>query len=285
MRTSSVSRPKAIDIRDRGSDGVGKTALVTGASSGIGRAMADLLAAKGFDVVLVARRKERLVGIAQELNENWGVTGIPLVADLADPSAPTDIVAELEASGIHVDFLVNNAGYSQRGRYDSFSWEDHEKRVRVMGTSTLELTHRVLPGMVEREWGRIINVSSISALFPCAPTEAIYSATKAMVQKFTESIAAEYAGSGIRCTVSIPGFTATEIFEVEGGGFEGIKDNPAYRAMMMSPATVARQAYDAVMSGKPQIVHGVHHKVMGVLLHNTPLPFGRWLVKALLERA
>ncbi len=259
--------------------------MVTGASSGIGRAMAELLAAKGFDVILVARRQERLAAISKELKERRQVDAMPLVADLANPATPSDIVAKVAASGRRVDFLVNNAGYSQRGRYNTFSWDDHAKRLQVMGTSTLELTHRFLPGMVERGWGRIINVSSLSALFPCAPTEAMYSATKAMVQRFTESVDAEFCALGVRCTTSIPGFTDTEIFEAGEGGFEGVKDNAVFRAMMMSPATVARQAYSAVMSGRPQVIHGFRHILLGFLLQHTPLRFARWLCKAMLARA
>lgn len=277
--------PKNICQSDRGTEGLGKTALVTGASSGIGRAMAELLAAKGFDVILIARRQERLAAIARELKQRWNVEAVPLVADLADPSAPSDISAEVAARGLHVDFLVNNAGYSQRGRYDQYSWNDHEKRLRVMGISTLELTHRFLPGMLEQHWGRIINVSSISALFPCAPTEAVYSGTKAMVQRFTESIDAEFNAFGIRCTASLPGFTDTEIFDAAEGGFDGVKENRVFQAMMMNPVTVARQAYAAVMSGQPQVIHGSAHRLMGFLLQHTPLPLGRKLCKAMLARA
>jgi hypothetical protein len=267
---------KTIDERDRGSEGAGRTALVTGASSGIGRAMAELLAAKGFDVVLVARRHDRLVSIAQELAQRWGRTGHPLVADLARASSPERIVTELETSGTTIDFLVNNAGYSQLGRYDAHSWEDHERRLRVLGIATLELTHRLLPGMVDRGWGRIVNVGSIAGLFSGTPQDAVYGVTKAMVQRFSESIDAEFRTAGIRCTASIPGFTDTEIFETTGFA-DHVARNPVYRAALMSPATVARQAYDAVMSGRPLVIHGAHHRALATVLLHTPLPLRRRL--------
>jgi short-subunit dehydrogenase len=264
-------------------DGTGKTALVTGASSGIGRSMSELLAAKGFAVILVARRRERLVAISEELAQRWGVDAQPLVADLASPDAPAQIVAALEASGRSVDFLVNNAGYSQIGRYDKFSWGDHERRLRVMGIATLELTHRLLEGMVERRWGRIVNVASIAGLFSGTPQDAVYGASKAMVQRFSESIDAEFRGLGIRCTVSIPGFTDTEIFQTSGFA-DHISRNPLYRAALMSPATVARQTYEAVMSGQPSVVHGRHHRALTFVLLHSPLPLRRGLSNALAGR-
>jgi short-subunit dehydrogenase len=276
-------RAAAIDERDRGTDGTDKTALVTGASSGIGRSMAELLAAKGFAVILVARRRERLVAISEDLAQRWGVEAQPLVADLASADAPAQIVAALEASGHSVDLLVNNAGYSRIGRYDTFDWADHERRLRVMGVATLELTHRLLAGMVERQWGRIVNVASIAGLFSATPQDAVYGATKAMVQRFSESIDAEFRECGVRCTVSIPGFTETEIFQTSGFA-DHVARNPLYRAALMSPATVARQAYAAVMSGHPMVIHGRHHRALALVLLHAPLPLRRGLSNALAGR-
>ncbi|MGW6730167.1 SDR family NAD(P)-dependent oxidoreductase [Nocardia sp. NPDC055029] len=257
-------------------DGAGKTALVTGASSGIGRAMSELLASKGFDVVLVARREPRLIELAAEIEQRWGRTGYPVRCDLSDPSAPADLVDVLKSRGITVDFLVNNAGYSQFGRYDSFDWATHEQRLRVLGIATLELTHRLLPPMVERGWGRIINVSSIGAMGNSTPQDAIYGCAKTMVLRFSESIDAEFRHAGIRCTASVPGFTDTEIYDTSNiSSF--VHGNPVFRAALMRPATVASQAYNAVMSGKPTVVHGLHHRVMAAILLHAPLPIRRWM--------
>jgi short-subunit dehydrogenase len=275
-------RGAAIDERDRATDGVNRIALVTGASSGIGRSIAELLAAKGFAVVLVARRRERLEAISTELTERWGVDARPLVADLARPEAPAEIAAELEASGRAVDFLVNNAGYGQPGRYDSVAWADHEHRLRVMGIAPLELTHRLLPGMVTRRWGRIVNVASIASLFSGTPQDAVYGASKALVQRFSEGIDAEFRELGIRCTASLPGFTDTEIFETSG--LTAWARNPVYRAALMSPATVARQAYDAVMSGRPLLVHGRHHRALALVLLHSPPAVRRGLSHAMASR-
>jgi uncharacterized protein len=284
MRIKPRSQGRPIDEHDRATDGEGRTALVTGASSGIGRCMAELLAAKGFDVVLVARRADLLNSLAAELKERWDRSGYPLVADLSRAEAPADIAAELDANGHRIDFLVNNAGTAQKGRFDDFGWQEHESRIRVMGLSTLELTHRLLPGMVDRGWGRIVNVTSLASLFVATPSETIYSGVKAMVLRFSETIDAEFRGVGIRCTASLPGATETEIFS-EANGFEGVRDDPMLSALMMSPATVARQAYGAVMMGRPMIVHGAHHKVMAAALQHAPLPVRRRLAHTIMARS
>ena len=274
MRIKRLSQGRPIDEHDRATDGEGRTALVTGASSGIGRCMAELLAAKGFDVVVLARRAVRLNALAAELKERWDSNGYPLVADLSRAAGPADIAAELDAKGHRIDFLVNNAGTAQKGRFDEFAWEEHEQRIRVMGLSTLELTHRLLPGMVDRGWGRIVNVTSLASLFVATPSETIYSGVKAMVLRFSETIDAEFREAGIRCTASLPGATDTEIFS-EANGFDGVREDRMLSALMMSPTAVARQAYDAVMAGRPMIVHGAHHKAMAAALQHAPLPVRR----------
>ncbi|MGA5545346.1 SDR family NAD(P)-dependent oxidoreductase [Mycobacterium sp. NPDC051198] len=264
-----MTRSGAIDAADQSSEGALRTALVTGASSGIGMAIARLLAAKGFNVVVLARRRDKLEKLCAELSERWGVQALPLVADLAVADTPAQVAAELASRSVRIDFLVNNAGYAQLGRYELGSWDEHLKRVRVMGTSTLELTHRLLPGMVEHRWGRIINVASIAGLFTATPQDVLYAATKSMVIKFSEGIAAEYAGLGINCTVSQPGFTDTEIFSTSE--FQNqVQSNPFMKMALMSPETVARQAYSAVMSGDRAIVHGWHHKMLAWVLLYLP---------------
>jgi len=269
-----MTRSGEIDSLDRGSEGVGRTALVTGASSGIGRATAQLLAAKGFDVFVLARRRDRLESLCADIVGRWGVNAQPVVADLGDPDAPAQVAADLADQRRRIDFLVNNAGYARLGRFDTGTWDDHLQRVRVMGISTLELTHRLLPGMVEHQWGRIINVASIAGLFTATPQDVVYAATKSMVIKFSEGIAAEYADQGINCLASAPGFTDTEIFATSR--FQNqVQSNPAMRMALMSPTCVAREAYAAVMSGRRMLVHGWHHKALAVALLHTPLAVRR----------
>jgi short-subunit dehydrogenase len=251
-----MTRSGPVDDADRGLEGVGRTALVTGASSGIGCATAQLLAAKGFDVFALARRRDRLETLCA-------------VADLAVADTPERVADDLDDQGMRIDFLVNNAGYARLGRYDTVSWDEHLQRLRVMGISTLELTHRLLPAMVEQRWGRIINVASIAGLFTCTPQDVLYAATKSMIVKFSEGISAEYAGLGVSCLASLPGFTDTEIFSTSK--FEKqVQSNPAMRMALMSPECVAREAYTAVMADRRLRVHGWHHKALAVALLHTP---------------
>lgn len=251
-----------IGAADHGTEGRGRTALVTGASSGIGLALSALLAAKGFNVVPVARRSERLSTIAENLSAQWQVDVDPIVSDLSVATSPRAIVDELNRRETHVDFLVNNAGYAFPGAYANTTWQDQERFMRVMGLSTLELTHHLLPGMVSRQWGRILNITSISALQSGSPQSVLYCASKSLIHKFTEGLATETRQHGIHCTASMPGFTDTEIFEASGWG-EGFSSKSIVRAVTMAPETVARQAFRAVSKGQTTIVHGVAHKAIG----------------------
>jgi uncharacterized protein len=266
--------------RDRSDEGRGHAALVTGASSGIGRAFAELLAAKGFRLVVVARREDRLRELSGELSQRWGVQAEPAVADLQDPGAPARVAAELDRRGIQVDFLVNNAGNSRAGRFDSVPWAEHAARVQLMGVATLELSHRLLPGMIERGWGRIVNISTIGALFSGFPGDATYGSVKALVGQFTESIHSEYRHQGINCTVIFPGPTTSEIFSAPGSARD-VFAHPALRWAVMRPETVARQSYAAVMRGRPALVPGRHYATLATVLAHTPKPMSRGLSRAL----
>jgi short-subunit dehydrogenase len=251
-----------IGAGDRSTEGRGRTALVTGASSGIGLALSSLLAAKGFNVIPVARRGERLRAMAENLSTQWQVNVDPIVSDLSAAASPRTIVDEIDRRGIHVDFLVNNAGYAFPGAYANTTWQDQERFVRVMALSTLELTHHLLPGMIEHRWGRILNIASISALQSGSAQSVLYCASKSLIHKFTEGLATETRQYGIHCTASMPGFTDTEIFEASGWG-EGFASKPIVRAITMAPETVARQAFRAVSQGRPTVVHGLAHKAIG----------------------
>jgi hypothetical protein len=238
--------------------------------------MAELLAAEGYAVVPVARRGDRLVALADQLQSRWGVDVRPIEADLATPEGPERVLAGCGP----VDVLVNNAGNSRVGRWDSVSWDEHQARLQLMGVATWRLTHGVLPGMVERGWGRIVNVSSIAALFTGFPTDVTYNATKGMVIRFSEAIDAEYRALGVRCTVSLPGPTPTEIFTQPGSSAD-VAQHPLFRHLQTSPATVARQTYAAAMAGKPFVVPGLQFKPLAAVLQYAPAPLRRKLSVAL----
>ena len=268
LKRYRAGRPKIGD-RDRSTDGRGRVALVTGASSGIGRTMSELLAAKGYDMVVVARREQRLKESQAELESRFGVRIHPVTGDLAAPDGMATLLAELERRELRVDFLVNNAGYDLLGNFLEHPWAEHQKATQLMANGVAELCHGLLPHMVEQGWGRIINVTSIGGFFPGGPTMAMYTASKTFVHKFTEAIDAEYRDAGVHATVSAPGATETELFEVSGV-VDFWETNLLPQISMLRPETVARQAYAAVMSGRKVIVHGFPNKVWAVALVHSP---------------
>lgn len=252
-------------------EGRGHTALVTGASSGIGRSFSVLLASKGYDVVLVARSRDRLERLSQRLSADFGVRAEVMCVDLADVNASRTIKAELDQRGLKVDFLVNNAGYFVLGFYGDVSWEQQEAYLRVVGTSVLELTRYLLPAMVDQGWGRIVNVTSVAGYFSGSPGQSLYSPVKAMVHKFSESIALEYADRGVYCTSAPPGPTATRFLESSGASAaeHGAKSR-LLQAMVMSPDTYAERAYEGCMRGRKVVIPGLHNKVWAFALVHAP---------------
>jgi hypothetical protein len=252
-------------------EGRGHTALVTGASAGIGRSFAELLASVGYDVVLVARRRDRLEELGGCLSAAHTVRAEVIQADLADPEACRNIKAELDRLGLTVDFLVNNAGYSVLGMYCDVPWERQEAFIRVIGLSVLELTRYLLPGMVELGWGRIVNVTSIAGFFPGSPGQTLYSPLKSMVHKFSEGIAEEYEGRGIVCTVAPPGATDTELFEATGpSAVEYVRSSRLVQAVMMSPEVYVRDAYQGCMRGRRVVIPGLSNKTWAFMLTHAP---------------
>src|SRR4051812_41715754 len=166
-----------------------RTALITGASAGIGEAFADVFAAAGFDLVLVARREDRLQAVAARVAQQHGVSAQVIVLDLSRREAVADLAGQLAARRVAIDALVNNAGYGVPGVFTASSWERHETMLQLMLVGVAELTHRLLPGMIERRYGRIINVASLAGLVPSPAGHTLYGATKAFLIKFSESLA------------------------------------------------------------------------------------------------
>ena len=254
-----------------------RVALITGASAGIGAAFAEVFAAEGFDVVLVARREDRLQALAARLRDAHGVTAHAVAADLAEPGASDRILAELAARGIHVDALVNNAGYGVPGAYLRSPWERHDAMLRVMVTSVTELTHRLLPPMLGKGYGRIINVASLAGLVPAPGGHTLYAATKAFLIKFSEALGHEVRGKGVHVTALCPGFTYSEFHDVTGTR-EQMKRLPSW--LWMEAAAVAREGYDAVMAGVPVHVNGRVNRTIATLVKVAP----NWLIRAVERR-
>jgi uncharacterized protein len=255
-------------------EGSGKTALVTGASSGIGKAFAELLAQKGYAVVLTARRADRLEALAAELKQKYGVGTHTIVADLSQPDASQQIAAELAARKIAIDVLVNNAGYGVPGSYVNVAWNDHERFMQVMVTAVLDLTYRLLPGMLERGWGRIINIASVAGMVPAPAGHTLYGASKSFLIRFSEALAAENGPKGVNVTAVCPGFTWSEFHDVTG---TRDRMNKMPGLLWLKADDVAREGYDAVMKGRSVVVNGAIYRVLVWLTGALPRGLARWV--------
>ena len=230
-----------------------RRALVTGASAGIGQAFARVLAAEGYELILNARRADRLEALASELRTRHGTRSHVFAADLAEVDASERLCDWLTGKSLTVDVLVNNAGYGVPGSYVSTTWPQQRDFLQVLVVALAELTHRLLPGMIERRWGRIINVASLAGLLPGVAGHTLYAASKALVITFSESLALEVGRHGVHVTASCPGFTLTEFHDVTGTRAL-VSKLPSY--LWSDANDVARGSYDAVMAGIPVFVPG-----------------------------
>jgi len=255
-------------------EGSGRTALVTGASSGIGKAFAELLAQKGYAVVLTARRGDRLDALAAELKQKYNVATHTIVADLSQPNASAQIASELTARNITVDLLVNNAGYGVPGSYVNVPWLDHERFMQVMVTAVLDLTYRLLPGMLERGWGRIINIASVAGMVPAPAGHTLYGASKSFVIRFSEALQAENGPKGVNTTAVCPGFTWSEFHDVTGTR-DRMNKMPGF--LWLKAEDVAREGYDAVMKGRSVVVNGAIYRLLVWLNGAMPRGIANWV--------
>jgi uncharacterized protein len=235
-------------------------ALVTGASAGIGEAMCRQLAQRGYDLVLVARRVERLQSLADELRAD-GAQAFVMPCDLAAPGAVPQLLTRIAAECPPVDLLVNNAGYGLDASFTALPWSAHEAFLRVLLSTTVELAHGLLPGMLARRSGRIANIASLAAFAP-DPPGTLYSATKKFMVSFTRALQAELRGSGVTATAVCPGFTYSEFHDVMGNR-QQMKKLP--KCMWLDAATVARLGLDAVMSGRTVVIPGTVNKILAAL--------------------
>ena len=235
-------------------DATGKTALITGASAGLGRELALLFAADGHKVVLVARRSDRLDELAKAIERDHGVEAVAIAADLAAADAPSQLFRKLEDRDVAVEFLVNNAGFGTCGAFTTLDEQGELAQIAVNVTALTHLSRLFLPGMLARGSGRILNVGS-TAGFLAGPYMATYYATKAFVNSLSEALAHEVAGSGVTVTVSCPGPTETEFAKVAGN--DGTR---LFQGKTAGAAEVAGEAYDAMMRGRRMIVHGAKNR-------------------------
>jgi uncharacterized protein len=229
-------------------------ALVTGASGGIGESIARTLAARGYDLMLVARTEERLDAIAVELSSSHGTKSTVIAMDLAGPDAGHRLSADVLARGIAVDVLVNNAGFADYGSLWEANAEKLDEMIRLNIATLTELMHDLLPGMVERGSGRVMNIASTAAFLP-GPLMAVYYASKAYVLHLSEAVNEELKGTGVTVTAVCPG--PTESGFVAKAEMETSK---LFKGAIMDTDTVARCAVSATLKGTPVAVVGLKNK-------------------------
>lgn len=254
----------------------GKWALITGASAGIGTTFARNLAAEGVNLVLTARRLDRLDALASELSREHGIATKVIAADLADPSAPQDVALALNAAGIDIDILVNNAGFGLPGHFTDSAWPVHRDFIELMVTSYAHLTRLFLPGMMARKFGRIIMVSSIAGLVPGSSGHTMYGASKAFLVSFAQSLAAEGEDHGVHVTALCPGFTYSEFHDVNETR-SLVSQLPDYMFMQSEP--VVAGALAAVEKGHVVYVPGLWNKWVVWLMKALPRPWAAAAVR------
>lgn len=220
-----------------------QTALITGASNGIGLELAKIHAQRGGDLVLVARSQDKLEQLAQELRAKHNIQVTVIAKDLSEPNVAQAIFAQTEQLGIQVDYLINNAGFGGHGRFFERELAKEQQMIQLNITTLTELCHLYLKGMVARKRGKILNVSSTASFMP-GPLQAVYYATKAYVTSFSQAIAEEVAEFGVTVTALCPGAVATGF--VSAGDLEGV----GIWKNAKTAQEVAEYGYNAMMKGE-----------------------------------
>lgn len=228
----------------------GRTALITGASSGFGVDFARQLAARGCNLILVARRAERLRAAAAEITRDYGVCAETIVLDLSARDQAETLFATVRALGRSVDVLINNAGFGVHDDFLAISWARHHEMIELDVTTVVHLTHLFAAEMVQRRFGFILNVASIAAFQP-SPGYATYAAAKAFVMSFSQALNYELRGTGVSCTVTSPGVAATEFLQVAGQ-----QRTFFTRLTMMESADVVRISLAALFARRRSVVPG-----------------------------
>ena len=249
-------------------DLIGKNALITGASSGIGKDIAYIMAEKGINLVLLARREEALIKINKDLESNFKIRVTVISSDLSKVSEYKKIYDECKRNDFMPDFLVNNAGYGTLDSFHKISYENHIKFINVLSTSVVSLTQLFIQNMLDNGFGRIINIASLAGFAPASNSGGMYTAVKSMVIKHSEGIHNEYRDKNIFCCAVCPGFTHTEFHDQMGDFKSSI---PSF--MWMDSKTVAEQAFNETMKGKDLFINGGVNKFLAFLMWLTP----KWL--------
>ena len=249
--------------------------LITGGSVGIGAALAEVFAGHGHDLILVSRNREKLEARGRAIRDTSAVDVVCIAEDLTDPQGARRLYEAVTSRGLHVDYLVNNAGVGLFGKFATTDLDAELKMIQLNVTSVVDLTKRFLPDMIERRSGRILNVASTAAFVP-GPWMSVYYATKAFVLSFSQAIDYELKTTGITVTTLCPGPTESE-FKVRAGS----QRSRLFEAFVMDAPRVARVGYDAMMKGKAVAIPGMRNKLIPVAARLAP----RSLIAELSHRA
>jgi short-subunit dehydrogenase len=255
------------------------TALVTGASVGIGYELAKCFAEDGYNLILVSRDKDRLTEVARELEQAHGIKVAILVRDLAEPRASDSIAQDLQKASVDIDVLVNNAGFALHGSFVDAPIEDILNMTQLHMTAVAHMSRLLLPGMIARGRGKILNVASTAA-FQSGPFMAVYYATKAFVLSFSEAIATELEGTGVTVTALCPGSTRTEF--QKRAGIELLR--AVGGVLLMDAPTVARIGYKGLMKNKAVVIPGFKNRFLVSCVRFLPRAFTRKVVRFLNEK-
>lgn len=252
--------------------------LVTGASAGLGEGFAKALATEGANLLLVARRVDKLTRLGALLAERHGVRVEVLAADLAAPGAADRVIEEAKSRGLVIDRLINNAGFGARGAFVELARDEQRRMVTLNCTALMELCHAVLPGMIERKRGGILNVASTAAFQP-GPWMAIYYATKAFVLSFSEALHEEVRGAGVKVAALCPGPTRTEFADVAG-----MSDSALFQRFASDADAVVRDGLAALEANTAVKVSGALNMMMAESIRFTPRGLARRIAGGLQKR-
>lgn len=253
-----------------------KTALITGSTGGIGSAFCDILASKGYDLILVSRNKSDLQNQALKLSTK-GVNVYFFVVDLSLPNEPQRLYNEVINQKLKVDILINNAGFNEVGNFTITNLSNELNMIQVHIKSLTELTKLFLPQMLERKTGYILNLGSTGSYMPC-PSDSVYAATKAYVLSFSNALYYELKGSGVNVTCLCPGATHTSFAKKAG-----IEDTKLFKIMVMEPNIVAKIGYKSMIKGKRTVTAGLYNKFLVFCSRLLPVsiinPIAQYMIK------
>jgi short-subunit dehydrogenase len=264
--------PKIDDLNGYPAD-LRSLALITGASSGIGEAFARALAERNYDLVLVARREDRLKVLAQDLRRDYAIVVHVLPTNLSEPEACERVLAAVAKMGRSVDMLVNNAGYSIAQSFGDVPWKAQQDFLMTLVVNACGLVHGVLPGMIAKGGGRIIATASLAGFAPGVAGHTLYPGAKSLMMSFTQAIDAEYRGRGIRATAVSPGFVSTGFAAANG---TDVVMAEAPRRLFLTPEQVVEAALKANDRGRVIVVPGWYNALAASLMRLLPQDLVRW---------